>query len=569
MKQGLKKIQFKNLLLVGFLILALLFFRFAKLKTAPSTILVDEANHGYIAYSLLQTGRDEHGQAWPLIFKAFGDQKLPAYAYSLLPFLSILPLETWVLRLPSVLAGILFVLAIYFLLKELKFSQPISLLGASAAAFSSWAFILSRFAYESNLGLLFFTLALMFYVRAKNRRQLTNYLLWAIFASLSLYSYIAYRLVTPIFFVCLIAIDCFKKSLDRKKIFLAVLSFILLILPIFLFNHSISNLARFQQVGFLADQGTVLDIDEKRTLCAIDLPRPICDVLWNKGSSLLKKVFFAYLNLFSPNYLFFQGDGANSYLSVGTFGQFSFLLLPAYLLAFLAFFKVKKNKAENFLLIMLGLGFLIAPLPAILSEIQKVRLSPVLPFFIIFFALGFQEAVALLNKKNQRQCFYLFFLLALPIYFAVYFINFSSIHVRKNVFAYDAYVPKIFSLLEKYEADNYQIYLEGFFSDPIMYYAFYRQIDPQFYQDNVVLGPLEKSGFQHAAALGNYLVVHSLDEILEKRIDPTAKAVYVTNQQILPPQYLLENVWVDNPQMNYAFIYNLTNYVPETNNEKP
>ena len=30
----------------------------------------DEAALGYNAYSLLQTGRDEHGEAWPIHFKS-------------------------------------------------------------------------------------------------------------------------------------------------------------------------------------------------------------------------------------------------------------------------------------------------------------------------------------------------------------------------------------------------------------------------------------------------------------------------------------------------------------------
>lgn len=550
-------------------VVALIFFRFAKLKTAPSSILADEANHAYIAYSLLKTGRDEHGQAWPIIFKAFGDQKLPAYAYSLIPFLAVLPLEPWVARLPSVFAGLAFVLVAFLLLKELKFSKSVSILGASVAAFSSWSFILSRFAYESNLGLLFFTLALLFYLRAKRRTQLGSYLLWAVFGALSLYAYISYRIVVPVFFLALMLLDYVKHKELRKKILIAGLSFVILVLPIFLFANSASSLARFKQVGFMADQGVVLDIDQKRSFCAQDIPRPVCDLVWNKGTALVQKVFFAYVNLFSPNYLFFQGDGANSYLSVGAFGQFSFLLLPIYLLALIALFNRKPVAQTKQLLLFLVLGFMIAPLPAILAEIQKVRLSPVLPFFIILFALGFQQAFSYFRQEKWRQIFYLFFLIALPIYFLIYFINFSSIHVRKNIFAYDAYVPRIFELSQKYEDEDYQIYVEAFFSDPIMYYAFYRQIDPQFYQNNVTLGVLEKSGFQHAASLGQYQIVHSLDEAQLLITDPQQKAIYITNQQIMPIRFLLENVWVDSPLMNYAFIYDLSNYVAELNEAKP
>ncbi|HNV45383.1 MAG TPA: hypothetical protein PKG78_03045, partial [Candidatus Woesebacteria bacterium] len=99
-KKTIDKKKFEVFFLL-FLFVIVIIFRLAKLKTAPRTIMIDEASHAYIAYSLLKTGRDEHGQSWPIIFKAFGDQKLPAYAYTLIPFLAVLPLEPWVVRLPS------------------------------------------------------------------------------------------------------------------------------------------------------------------------------------------------------------------------------------------------------------------------------------------------------------------------------------------------------------------------------------------------------------------------------------------------------------------------------------
>src|SRR3989344_7895510 len=83
------------------------------LDRAPFGALIDEAHFGYIAYSLLETGKDEHGVSWPLIFRGFGDQKLPAYAYVLLPFIQIFGLSVTSIRLPSVLAGSLSVLALY------------------------------------------------------------------------------------------------------------------------------------------------------------------------------------------------------------------------------------------------------------------------------------------------------------------------------------------------------------------------------------------------------------------------------------------------------------------------
>ena len=75
-----------NLLLSVILLFAFL-VRFGGVGDYPS-LNSDEAAIGYNAYSLLQTGKDEHGQSWPLHFKSFGDYKPGGYFYLVLPFVS-------------------------------------------------------------------------------------------------------------------------------------------------------------------------------------------------------------------------------------------------------------------------------------------------------------------------------------------------------------------------------------------------------------------------------------------------------------------------------------------------
>lgn len=574
MRDFFNKFFLKRKFEIFFLVLLfviLILFRIAKLKTAPQTIMIDEASHAYIAYSLLKTGKDEHGQSWPVIFKAFGDQKLPTYAYSLIPFLAVLPLEPWAVRLPSVISGILFVLVIFYLLKELKFNYKEAIFAASVAAFSSWTFILSRFAYESNLALLFFTSALLFFFRANRLKKNVYYFLFALFSALSVYSYISYRLIMPIFFFLIFILSFFKKSqysLEKNKVFSSFIVFLLLILPIFFLSSLDNSLARFNQVGFLSDQGMVLEIDEKRTFCAADYPRLVCDLIWNKGTFFIKKIFSAYLYLFSPNYLFLEGDKNLTYMNVDGFGQFSFLLLPFYLLAIVSLFKVDSKKTAQFLKLLLMIAFIFSPLPAVLSGIQKVRLSPVLPFFIIFFTLGFREFLSYFKKDKFKNLVFILTMSLLPIHFLFYFINFASIHLPKNIFAYDGYVPKIFSIGQNYIEKDKVVYIEAFFSDPIMYYAFYQKIEPSHYQKNVKLAALEQSGFQHAQALDNYIVVHSLAEAIELAEESEQEVVYITNKQALSKKYILENVWVSDPAIVYAQVYDLTKFILEEENEK-
>ena len=63
--------------------------RFINLNSTPA-LNPDEAALGYNAYSLIETGKDEHGTSWPLHFKSFGDFKPGGYVYLAIPFVKIL-----------------------------------------------------------------------------------------------------------------------------------------------------------------------------------------------------------------------------------------------------------------------------------------------------------------------------------------------------------------------------------------------------------------------------------------------------------------------------------------------
>ena len=75
--------------------------RFYKLGQVPSGFVNDEADFGYNAYSLIKTAKDEFGQSWPIIFRSFGDGKMPVYFYLTLPSVLIFGLTEFAVRFPS------------------------------------------------------------------------------------------------------------------------------------------------------------------------------------------------------------------------------------------------------------------------------------------------------------------------------------------------------------------------------------------------------------------------------------------------------------------------------------
>ena len=76
-------------LLLLLIVLAALLLRLWALDRVPPALWQDEVAHGYNAYSLLHTGRDEYNMAWPLFFRSYGTYKWPIYIYATAPSVAI------------------------------------------------------------------------------------------------------------------------------------------------------------------------------------------------------------------------------------------------------------------------------------------------------------------------------------------------------------------------------------------------------------------------------------------------------------------------------------------------
>src|SRR5215210_8856676 len=74
--------RYRGLLASSAVALAVLLYA-AGVPDNPPGFYIDESSVSYNAYTISQTGRDEHGTAWPLFFRAFGDYKNPTYIYLL------------------------------------------------------------------------------------------------------------------------------------------------------------------------------------------------------------------------------------------------------------------------------------------------------------------------------------------------------------------------------------------------------------------------------------------------------------------------------------------------------
>ena len=94
----LKTGRYKKIFLVLIIVLAFV-LRFYRLADYPA-LNADEAAIAYNAYSLIETGLDEHGNSWPVHFQSFNDFKPGGYFYLVLPFVKFLGLTEWAVEYP-------------------------------------------------------------------------------------------------------------------------------------------------------------------------------------------------------------------------------------------------------------------------------------------------------------------------------------------------------------------------------------------------------------------------------------------------------------------------------------
>ncbi|KKQ92614.1 MAG: hypothetical protein UT14_C0004G0013 [Candidatus Shapirobacteria bacterium GW2011_GWE1_38_92] len=116
------KIIFTLILFAGFI------FRFWQLDQYPPSLNWDEISHGYNAYSLLKTGKDQWDTSWPIFnFRAYGDYPTTVNMYLTIPFISIFGLNPITTRLPTAILGYLLIPISQILTLCRSFSCHISL----------------------------------------------------------------------------------------------------------------------------------------------------------------------------------------------------------------------------------------------------------------------------------------------------------------------------------------------------------------------------------------------------------------------------------------------------------
>ncbi|MBV9100826.1 MAG: hypothetical protein JO198_07250, partial [Candidatus Dormibacteraeota bacterium] len=121
------------------------------LSSTPPGLYTDEASIGYNAWTIAHHGVDQFGNAWPLLFRDFGDYKSPVSTYPLAPLTLLFPLTPALTRVPSAIAGIALAAVAALLALRITRSRAVALIVMLEAAFEPWFFHTARIDLEADL----------------------------------------------------------------------------------------------------------------------------------------------------------------------------------------------------------------------------------------------------------------------------------------------------------------------------------------------------------------------------------------------------------------------------------
>jgi len=458
-----------TIFLIGVLI------RILWLGEIPSGFFRDEAALGYNAYSIWETGRDEFGQSFPLVFRSYEVFFLPLYVYLSAPVVGIFGLTEVTTRFISSLSGILALTLVYFIAKEV-FDRKIAVISLILLTISPWHVFYSRGAFEGNLGLTFFAAGFLFFILfLKTKRAGFTYLSSLSFIA-SIYSYQSERVIVPLFVIVCLLLTFKKLWPSRAKILTPTLASLVLLFPILSFTSKAAGTHRAFGVSIFnsVPHGWIENTD--------------AGFLSNNPFFLRgRQVAALYVSYFSPKNLFVEGD-YDKQRSVVNFSVFYTFMFPFMIIGF---WKILKRRSLQDKLI-LAWTFL-APVPASLTGDPFHTYRSLLLYFplTIISAVGLNLAYRIFVESKLFAGITTIFLLS---NFANFIFSYTTITQTERARNWDYGYKEIVAFVKSQGPGR--IVVDDPWTESYIHYLFFAKVDPEIYQ-NAVLKLIKPKDFYY------------------------------------------------------------------------
>jgi len=467
----------ENTLLFSILLFGTI-LRVWSLDKVPVSLFGDEIDVGIQANSILVTGRDYFSNFLPVIFHSFSEYRLPMQIYFSVPFIKLFGLNEWGVRLASVLFGVVSLAGFYLLVKELL-AKRVALIATLFLSISPWHLHFSRQANDSGFLLPFVIFGTWFFV--KGLKEYKFLLFSAITFALSFYSYATSALFTPLYILILLLL--FRKKIFKypiKKLVLLAILVLLILAPYLKATRSNMTTTRFNYISVASEDEIAGEVTKKRTWSDSSLTR----LFYNRTSIIFSEVLNNYLNTFSTNLLFVNGDPILRH-SVGGMGElfyFDLILIGFGILVLVGKHRESSSKSLNALIILLVWLF-VAPIPSSLTDgggYHAARQLPMLPVFIIFSAIGFDYFLTKFEGGYKKIVLY-FFIFLMTLNATYYLHKYYVVWPKESWRFWQSGYKESMTYVKEVEAKFDRIYINNTYESALPRFLFWYQYDPQLF----------------------------------------------------------------------------------------
>ena len=282
-----------------------LVFRFIYLNRIPAALSGDELHYILTAKSVWLTGHDISG-TWNLFSALFfryppgeGQAELPYFLH--LPFSGPFPFSLFLAKLPFALLSVGIVILLYKIASKL-FGKTIGIATGLIAAVNPWLVVMGRTGYESTPATFFYLLAIWVLLSTHSWG-----ILWSLIPfSLAFYSYIGTKLIFIPFVILAIFLTKYKqKNLNMKPYVALGLLCMAITIGFFILLKTSPGESRITEIMLPSSQTVANQVNEMRRA---SVQSPLLPFLINKYTAYIQIISSKLLRIFSPTYLFLEGD---------------------------------------------------------------------------------------------------------------------------------------------------------------------------------------------------------------------------------------------------------------------
>ena len=465
--------SFKNKIIMFEIIFLLIGFlaRLLFINNYPIGLNVDEASAGYEAYSIINHGFDRHGNTFPVFLESWGGGQNVLYTYLLIPFIKIMGLNLFSIRLPMAIISCIYLCIFYLILKKTT-NDKVAHIGLFILVICPWHIMKSRWGLESNIFPDMILVMIYFIIKfLESSKKIMLYIAFFI-AGLSLYAYGTSYFFVPIFIFILIFILLKKRKINIYNTLILLFIFFLVSFPIitcvFINKFNISTI----KLGLVTIPK--LTINRYSQISSIFSSNFIYDSFINLINSMA--IIFLQYDSLNWNSLRFSGimyKPSIIFLIIGIFYSM----------------RIKFNYSFIFLI-----WLICSILLAFVCNPNINRLN------ILWFPIVYYTVIGIYTLISKYcKCEYI--IMSLYIFLFLIFIFEYIFLGNNNMFTFNSEIEDVIKYVDKYPKND--IYFSKSIKDPYIYFLFYNKYDTSKFVNSVRYEKCEDCYFMEVLSFDN------------------------------------------------------------------